>query len=436
LFFQPKGTPFRFSATGLLAAKSDVQLAAAWENYPNLSAQWSYSGSKHTYNIDFPIPGVRSFRFNAYGDTDRGSYWGLQFSQGFRGGSIYGRLALQPSGKFGWDLFQNFYRLSFSHRKTDSGITNSASYRVNQNNSVVLEYNTLNALSSFAGSRRNSQLFNAFWRYQSSNYQIDGMPLWGLELGYGLSNIRSGPYISVTTSVIPGLFFEAKYQGASLFNDTGQFSLSLVSSMGTQSGLYAGNRRLNEMRAQGGLMVQAFIDRNANGKRDSDEELYTESTDYLKINYEFLPAYRMEQHSDRVLVRLVPGQYRIDLDPAGFPMEFQPTDTTLAVNVREGSYTPVIIPLQPVYTLSGVITKPNGQPASGVRIEAINQASQKSQFTLTNGAGVYYLETLRRGQYQIRINGKPLANQVVQITEKSEPLQEMNFKMDETTSQQ
>ncbi len=434
LFFQPKSTPFRFSATGFLSNKSEVQFAAAWEDYPKLSAQWSYIRSKHFYNVDFPLPWLKSWRFNFNGDTDQGSNWGLQFSQGYRGGSLYGRLALQPSGKFSWDLFQNFYRFSLSHRKTDTGTTNFASYRVNRNSSVVLEYNTLNGLASNS-SRRNSQLLNAFWRYQSSNYQIDGTPMWGLELGYGLSNIRSGPYLSVATSVIPGLLLQAKYQGASSFTDVGQFSLSLVSSMGTQSGFYAGNRRLDEMRTQGGLMVQPFIDRNANGKRDSNEAIYTESTDYLKINYDFLPAHRMEEHRDRVLVRLVPGKYRVDLDPAGFPMEFQPVNTTLAVNVREGSYTPVMIPLQPVYTISGVITKPDGQPANGVRIEAINQESQESQFTLTNGAGVYYLETLQRGQYEIRINGKPLANQVVQLTENSDPLQEMNFTMNEVTSQ-
>jgi hypothetical protein len=434
LFFQPKGTPFRFAATGLLSGKSDVQLGAAWEDYPNLSAQWTYTGSKHSYNVDFPMPMLKPFRFNFYGDSDRGSYWGLQFSQGYRGGSTYGRLVLQPSGRLNWDVYQNFNRLNFSHRKIDTGTNNYASYRVNRNSSVVFEYNTLNALNNLVSNRRNGQLFNAFWRYQSSNYQIDGLPMWGLELGYGVSNVRSGPYASVTTSVIPGLFFQAKYQGASMLSDAGQFSLSLVSSMGTQSGFYAGNRRLDEMRSQGGLMVQAFMDKNANGKRDQGEELYSESTDYLKVNHDFLESHRMEKHQDRVLVRLLPGQYRVDLDPAGFPMEFQPTATALAVNVTEGGYTPVLIPLQPVYALSGVITKPNGQPANGVRIEAIDKTSQKSQFTLTNTAGVYYLESLRRGQYEIRVDGQPIANQAVQLTEQSEPMQEINFTMTEITS--
>ena len=86
-----------------------------------------------------------------------------------------------------------------------------------------------------------------------------------------LARSHPDPIASVTTSVIPGLYLQGKYQGANMLSNSGQFSLSLVSSLGTQSGFYAGNRRLDEMRSQGGLLIQSFIDRNNNGQRDAAE---------------------------------------------------------------------------------------------------------------------------------------------------------------------
>jgi hypothetical protein len=181
-------------------------------------------------------------------------------------------------------------------------------------------------------------------------------------------------------------------------------------------------------------LIQSFIDRNNNGQRDAAEPLYTEATDFLKINNEFPPAHRLEKHDDRTLVRLVPGTYRIDLDPSGFPLEYQPTDMTMAVNVQEGSYTPILIALQPVYALNGVITR-NGQPANGVKIEAFNLMSKKSKLSLTNAAGVYYLEGLAQGDYEIRIDGKTVNTAQIKFSLESEPLKEMNFQIPVLQSQ-
>ena len=431
LFFKPKSIPFQLSATGFLASASTIRASASWEDYPRLSARWNYDSNRHYYDIDAPL--LNPFRLLVFGDSIQGTNWGLQFSQGYNIGSTYGRVILQPNSKISWDLYQNLGKFTLSHRKNDSGTNNYLSYQINPWNSVVVEYNTLNQ-NSIGFGRVNDYLLTGYWRYQSSDYQIDGSPLWGVELGYGAGPVTSGPYASVTTSVIPGLYLQGKYQGANMLSNSGQFSLSLVSSLGTQSGFYAGNRRLDEMRSQGGLLIQSFIDRNNNGQRDPAEPLYTEATDFLKINNEFPPAYRLEKHDDRTLVRLVPGTYRIDLDPSGFPLEYQPTDMTMAVNVQEGSYTPILIALQQVYALNGVISR-NGQPANGVKIEAFNLMSKKSKLSLTNAAGVYYLEGLAQGDYEIRIDGKNINTKQIKFTPESESLKEMNFQIPVLQSQ-
>jgi hypothetical protein len=418
LFFQPKGTPFRFAATGRFGEKTTVRADAVWDDYPRLYAQASYIDTKMFYSLDVPL--VRSaLRFLVNGNSDQGTAWGLQYSGSLAKGSTYARLTLQPNQNLSWELFQNWRRFNFSHRKNDFGTTNYASYQVNPWNAVVLEYNTRD-------NTRFDQLATLSWHARSKNYQIDGSSMWTADLGYGVGSRGSGPYAALSTSVIPGLNLQARYQGVSLSSNTGEFSVALVSSFGTQSGLYAGNRRVDELRTQGGILVQPFYDRNSNGKRDQNEEIYTESSDFMILNNELVNAQRVEKHRDRFLVRLLPGLYRLDLEAAGFPPEFQPTETALSVRIQEGSYTPILIPLQPSYTASGIISR-DGQPVNGARVEAVNTESQQTQLTTTNTAGVYYLEPLRRGTYRVMINGKPAQPELIQITESTKSFEEINF---------
>ncbi len=423
LFFQPKGTPLRFAAVGLLGNTSNVRADMVWDDYPNIYGQVSYTQasnipSKTSYSVDIPL--VQSaLRFLVYGDTDRGTNWGLQYSGSIAKGSTYARVTLQPNQRFSWELFQSWNKFNISHRKNDFGTVNYASYQVNPWNAVVLEYNTMDSLNF-------DQLAILSWRYRSSDYQIDGSSMWTADLGYAVGSRGNGPYVALSTAIIPGLSLQARYQGVSLSSNTGEYSVALITSFGTQSGLYAGNRRIDEMRTQGGILVQPFYDRNSNGKRDPGEGFYTESSDFMILNNELINAQRVEKHSDRLLVRLLPGMYRLDLESAGFPPDFQPTETSMAVRVTEGSYTPIMIPLQPSYTASGIVRR-DGQPLNGARVEATNLESKQAQTTTTNTAGVYYLEPLRRGTYRVTVNGKPATPEMIQVTESTKPLEEINF---------
>lgn len=418
LFFQPKGSPLRFAATGRLGEKTRLRADAVWDDYPNLYAQVSYVDTNLFYAFDVPL--VRStLRFLVNGNTEQGTTWGLQYSGALASGSTYARLILKPNQRLNWELFQRWNRFNFSHRKSDFGTINYAAYQVNPWNAVVLEYDTRD-------NTRFDQLAILSWRSRSKNYQIGGSPMWTADLGYGLGSRGSGLYAALSTAVIPGLSVQARYQGVSLSSNTGEFSVALVSSFGTQSGLYPGNRRMDELRTQGGLLVQPFYDRNSNGQRDPQEEIYTDSSDFMLLNNELVNAQRVEKHRDRFFVRLLPGLYRLDLEAAGFPPEFQPTETALSVRVHEGSYTPILIPLQPSYTASGIVSR-NGQPVNGARVEAINTESQQTQLTTTNTAGVYYLAPLRRGTYRITVNGKPAQPELLRVTESTRSFEEINL---------
>jgi hypothetical protein len=88
-------------------------------------------------------------------------------------------------------------------------------------------------------------------------------------------------------------------------------------------------------------------------------------------------------------------------------------------------YTPIIIPLQPSYTIGGVVTDAEGKPLAGARVESISTKSKSSVISVTNSAGVYYLEQLRQGTYELKVNGKSVPNTIT-INAQSETLQELN----------
>ncbi len=63
---------------------------------------------------------------------------------------------------------------------------------------------------------------------------------------------------------------------------------------------------------------------------------------------------------------------------------------------------------------------------AGARVEAMSTVGGKRRFSVTNGAGVYYLEGLQQGNYLLQVNGKPAGN--LSLEASSTAFQELNFK--------
>ena len=103
--------------------------------------------------------------------------------------------------------------------------------------------------------------------------------------------------------------------------------------------------------------------------------------------------------------------------------------STFAVQVVEGSYTPILIPLQPAYTLVGTLTDSKGNPIAGAKVEAIDNSSKSSVISITNNAGVFYLEQLRQGTYQLKVNTKSVEPNTITIKADANTLQELNLKL-------
>lgn len=232
--------------------------------------------------------------------------------------------------------------------------------------------------------------------------------MWETQLGYGIGSQGSGLIASAATTILPGLLLRGRYQAVSTISDRPSFNLELAANFNFFSGgISPGDRRANYLRTLGGLSIQPFFDRNQNGQRDAGEPVYSDNPELLIVlNNRPLQLLQSDISGDRLLVRLPPGTVRLDLDPAGFPADWQATGEAYAVDVVAGSYTPIQVPLIPAYTLAGVAIDSQGQPISEARIEAILTATGQKALSVTNDAGVYYLERLRSGTYLLQIDGQ------------------------------
>jgi hypothetical protein len=285
---------------------------------------------------------------------------------------------------------------------------------------LLLDYETLNLTAS-------ERLLTLGWRYRSPAQAADGNYLWETYLGYGVGSQGSGIVAAAQTAVLPGLLLRLRYQGVSVNLGEQRYSIELVSSANLQGGIFPGDRRTDYFRTQGGLWIQPFFDRNNNGKHDPSEEYYTETANLLFIlNNQPLKSSRPEVQGDRVLLRLPPGMYRLDLDPAGFPLDWQPSVDAMAVEVVAGSYTPILVPFIPSFTLSGVVTDPSGNAVAGARVEAVGLKGTR-RFSVTNGAGVYYMERLQPDTYTLLVNSEPAQPSTITLNESSELFRELNL---------
>jgi outer membrane usher protein FimD/PapC len=129
----------------------------------------------------------------------------------------------------------------------------------------------------------------------------------------------------------------------------------------------------------------------------------------LALNYRPCKFYRPVVGNGQVSLRLPPGQYRLDFDPAGFPPDWRTRTTSYAVEVAAGSYTVVRVPLIAAYQVHGILRTPQGQPIAGAKVSAWNQTGQEMAFSITNSQGEYYLEALPLGSYRLQVEDRRIA---------------------------
>lgn len=422
VFWRPDNLPLQVAVSALagseLEAIADIQFTPS----PNFSALLSSDRYSSRLNLNWQLS--RNFSLYASANSRDATSGGVQFSFSKKNFFTFVRAGLDTKNRLRWYLLQGLGRLELNLQGNEVGTNSALTYNLSQDNgntghSLLLNYETRSQY-------RSDRLLTLGWQYRSPQRTSDANYLWEAQLGYGINSGGSGLFASLGTTVLPGVMLRGRYQGVSLTSDESSFSIELVSSLGLQAGISPGDRHTSEFRTQGGLLIQPFFDRNNNHKRDPSEEIYTENCDLLLVlNHQPLTAWRPKIQHNRILLRLPPSTYRLDFDPAGFPPDWQAQLDALAVVVSAGSYTPVFIPLIPAYTRTGVVTDMQDKPIAGATVEAIGKSGQR-KFSVTNSAGVYYLEGLSQGEYTLTVNGN--SHLRLKLNASTKPFQELNLK--------
>ncbi|WP_201278146.1 carboxypeptidase-like regulatory domain-containing protein [Scytonema millei] len=423
VFWRPDNLPLQVAVSALagseLEAIADIQFTPS----PNFSALLSSDRYSSRLNLNWQLS--RSFSLYASANSRDATSGGVQFSFSRKNFFTFTRVGLDTKNRLRWYLLQGLGRLELNLQGNEVGTNSALTYNLSQDrfgntgHSLLLNYET-------RSQGRSDRLLTLGWQYRSPQRTSDGSYLWEAQLGYGINSGGNGLFASLGTAVLPGVMLRGRYQGVSLTSDESSFSIELVSSLGLQAGISPGDRHTSEFRTQGGLLIQPFFDRNNNHKRDPSEEIYTENCDLLLLlNNQPLNAWRPKIQHNRILLRLPPNTYRLDFDPAGFPPDWQAQLDALAVVVSAGSYTPVLIPLIPAYTRTGVVTDTQDKPIAGATVEAIGKSGQR-KFSVTNSAGVYYLEGLSQGEYTLTVNGN--SHLRLKLNASTKPFQELNLK--------
>jgi hypothetical protein len=341
------------------------------------------------------------------------------------------------------DLTNSYKQVIFSRfNAQESEIWNNLSFPVNNSNS----YQEMYLVNNLNRHKNNSIKDQIYGRYLNSDnhslivaaWRHNGNPAstrenlertnWSWELGYGFGSQSSGIVASVTSpSLFAGLSLKAGYSGASVQGVSSQFSVGLVMNLNLnlQDGISTDKRNASQFQGNGAILVQPFYDENNNGVRDRNEAIITSQDNSLFMlnNLSLKGNKSLLSIGNGTVIPAPIGEHRLDLDPAGYPIGWEPRDAAFAVEVAPGAYTIVKVPFVKTATVEGRLRNQLGQPINGARVEAISVINQKKYFSITSPSGAFYLDNLPLGEYTLNVGGLDITPRTLQLS-KSEFVQD------------
>ncbi len=268
------------------------------------------------------------------------------------------------------------------------------------------------------------------WAYRSQARGWDTSHRLRVELAYGRGTAGEGLLALLTTALIPGLNLSLDYQGVSVTSGERRLFVRLSASARSAPHLDVGQRQPECLRDQGGLFIEPFIDKDGDGLRGTHEPLLLDDIALLlRLNNRPVPRQLLQVTSRGVYLHLYPGTYRLDLDPAGYPIGGEPQRSAFAATVSAGGYTTISVPFSSRYTVAGVVSDAQGVPLHGVTIRA--QPAEGDGLgevvTQSRAGGVYFLDNLRAGRYRLSIDGQVAEPQWVSVNMDAESIIEQNL---------
>ena len=425
-FYLPEDIPLQANMSALIDLETglpQVTASARYQPAENLAVQ--FNSNRFSQSLSAEWRAAPRLRFNVAGNT-REQAISVGANASYRSGPWAGSLAatVDTQQQVRWNALASNGNFKVVHRGNELSTRTEATYRFptlettarlpGVGHELALSYDTITRDLSF-GADSTGTLALVEWRYRSPQIGRGSQSPWAASLGYGVGAQGAGAVASVNANLGYGFELRARYQGVSAFDNNDSFSVSLVSRLGNHGGLRWGHSRQDRLRSQGGLLVQPFFDDNANGQRDAEERLYLESPELLvALNNLPISTYQSDTTADGLLLTMKPDTYRVEIDPAGLPLDRAANIGAYAVDIAPGQYTTLPVPLSLSYTVSGVVVDAEGVVVSGARVEAVSEHGHR-QVSITNGAGVYYLERLKPEAYEMRVGGVLVENGALQL---------------------
>ena len=438
LFLQPANIPLRISVAALIGTEADEDggggidyiAAITYRPFRNVSLNINADEFSERFNLRWQaFPGLS---FNLNGDTeDNAIGGGIGVSSRLGDGFFNVNANIDTQGNPRWIARLRQGDFEFSQLGNEVATSSQLLYDFSGNrtfgstgNSAFLRFDT----------NENDTLTSLGWQFSSAQTNSLGERLWSFELGYGVGSQGNGPIAAATTNIIPGIALQLRYEGVNITSDEPSFQFLLFPSFLFRPRLSLGENQFERLRSEGGLLVEPFFDANSNGKRDRGEKLYTEDPESLLLlnnqSFRRFSRFRANRRRQRgISLRLIPGTYRLDIDPAGYPPGWKTNENAFAIQISPGGFTRVPIPLVPSFTVAGTVRDVAGNPVGGARVEAVPLEAGRRGVSVTNGAGIFFLEDLEQGVYNLLIDGTPAQPNQIEITPDSQPLQELDLSL-------
>jgi opacity protein-like surface antigen len=431
VFWQPNNTPLQVAFSATTGKPWDV--LGRLDYRP--SQEFALTGNLDQFSSRANANWKLSPSFTALSNYDslRGISVGGQYSvNNSRYNSTYLQAEIDNQARLRLGANQRLDSWVFTHQSNESASTTQVAYslsgsldNIETGHALVASYQTNNIQAASTSTNISPNFTSLVWRYRSPQRSADGRSLWQTELGYGFNNSGSGVLAGLDFNITPGLRLRGSYRGVSE-NGRDSYSLELNTTLLTSSGIEGTDSQIDEFRALGQVKLSAFIDSNGNGRQDPGEASYYDPL-LFTIDRKPLKNLPTSNGTDSATIKLPSGSYRLDIDPAGYPINYRSSTDAMRVDVAAGNITPISIPLVPAYVTTGALLDTAGKPIGGARVEAISLKDGSKITSITNDAGIYYLEGLVQGEYKINVDGVATSPGRIILTPTSQSTQELNL---------
>ncbi|NJM22937.1 MAG: carboxypeptidase regulatory-like domain-containing protein [Richelia sp. SM1_7_0] len=338
LFYQPAGFPLEVAFSGLLGTDEGLEYNADIRFRPSNDFDLNLNSDKFSQRFRANWRALKGISFRASGNTrEKALAAGMSFSRSSKGFYTFASADIDTNNNFRWSLNSRLGKIQLRNYGNEITTNSQLSYNFSKSSS------TGNSLHFNYETSREDNLASLNWQYRSKSRDRYGRSLFDFDLGYGIGSQGSGIIASASTAAVPGMNLRLLYQGISTTSSSDSLRIELSPSFYIQPQLALGDSRYERLRGEGGLLIQPFLDKNGNGKLDKNEKIYTEDADLLlSLNNKSIKRLRPDITNNGVMIQIPPNNYRLDLDPAGYPIDWKPTQTAYAVEVAAGGYTQIL----------------------------------------------------------------------------------------------